>query len=277
MLFGSTDLRPWLVAAVLAAAAIGGLALGPAGPPAFAADSPPPATTTPATTPTTTTPVPETAPVTTTPAPDKAPVPPPKTKTKTTPATPTRPARTQKAPYVPPPVSSGTVAPRAVVPLQPVRPVVKRPAQLSAKAKAKAQAKAKAVATQQARAKELARARAQANSRARAKAQAELAAILSLPWMPREPVSAAGSSPTLSFAPAADSSIGLRAVTLLLASLGIALLALAALGAPVLGVVAGRHPGAATALYDRRTEIALAGVSLLVGITILAALTRWMT
>lgn len=275
MLFGSTDLRPWLVAAVLAAAAIGGLSLGPAGPPAFAADSPPPppaTTTTP-----TTTPAPETAPVTTTPAPDKAPVPPPKTKT--TPATPTRPARTQKAPYVPPPVSSGTVAPRAVVPLQPVRPVVKRPAQLSAKAKAQAQAKVKALALalaqQQAQAKELARAQAQANARARAKAQAELAAILSLPWMPREPVSAAGSPPTLSFAPT-DSSVRLRAVTLLLASLGIALLALAALGAPVLGV-AGRHPGAATALYDRRTEIALAGVSLLVGITILAALTRWMT
>ena len=276
MLFGSTDLRPWLAAAVLAAAAIGGLSLGPAGPPAFAADSPPPATTTPTTTtPTTTpTPAPETAPVTTTPAPDKAPVPPPKTKTKTTPATPTRPARTQKAPYVPPPVSSGTVAPRAVVPLQPVRPVVKRPAQLSAKAKAQAKVKALALAQQQAQAKELARAQAQANARARAKAQAELAAILSLPWMPREPVSAAGSSPTLSFGPA---SVRLRAVTLLLASLGIALLALAALGAPVLGVVAGRHPGAATALYDRRTEIALAGVSLLVGITILAALTRWMT
>lgn len=270
MLFGSTDLRPWLVAAVLAAAAIGAPAFGPAGPAAFAADSPPP--------PPTTTPAPETPPVTTTPAPDKAPVPPPKTKK--TPATPTRPARTQKAPYVPPPVSSGTVAPRAVVPVQPLRPVVTRPAQVSAKAQAKAKAKAKAqqqALAQQARAKELARAQAQANARARAKAQAELEATLWLPWAPREPVSAAGSPPTLSFAPTAGSSVRLRAVTLLLASLGIALLALAALGAPVLGVVAGRHPGAATALYDRRTEIALAGVSLLVGITILAALTRLMT
>ncbi len=253
MLSGTTDVRPWLAVAVLAAAGIGTPVLGPAARAASAADSPP-----------TTTPAPEAPPVTTTPAPiptpDKAPVPAAKPKSKPKP----KPA----APHVSTPSSSRAVAPR-IVPAQPVRPVVTRPA-----ATQSVQPSAGAKATQHAR---KVKAQATAKAKARARAKAEAAAAVSLPRQPREPLAVTGHPPALPFAPAADSRDGLRIVTLVLASVGVALLALAVLGAPAMEVVAARHLGAATALYERRTEIAVAGISLLVGLTILAALARWMT
>ena len=67
----------------------------------------------------------------------------------------------------------------------------------------------------------------------------------------------------------------LRTVALALALIAAALLALAAIGPPAARAVAGAHAGIVAAIDDRRTEIAVAAVSLLAGVTILAALSRW--
>ena len=67
----------------------------------------------------------------------------------------------------------------------------------------------------------------------------------------------------------------LSTVALALALIAAALLAVAAIGPPAARAVAGAHVGIVAALDDRRTEIAVAALSLLAGVTILAALSRW--
>ena len=144
--------------------------------------------------------------------------------------------------------------------------------QQAAKTKARAQAKAKAKAAAKVKAT------ARAKARAHAAAQARIAALASVRHAPREPVAATVAAP----APPVRTVLSSRAVhgdlstvALALALIAATLLAVAAIGPPAARAVAGAHVGIVAALDDRRTEIAVAALSLLAGVTILAALSRW--
>ncbi len=145
----------------------------------------------------------------------------------------------------------------------------------AAKAKAKARARAKA--------KAVAQAKARARATARAEAQARIAALASVRHAPREPDAvslaaapvAAAPPPAPAFLASHGVHSDLGTVALALALIAAALLAFAAIGPPAARVVAGTHVGIVSALDDRRTEIAVAALSLLAGVTILAALSRW--
>jgi len=260
MLLGTTGSRCCLVA-LLTVGAIAPSALA-----SIRADSPPPTT---ATAPATTTPDTATTPAAT-PAPDKAPPqpPPPKKNAQKPETTTTAPVR----PAVSPVVTQAPAAP-AQVPAAPQLPAAPSAhAQQAAKAAAVAAAKAKA------RAKAKALARTKALARARAAERARVAALASVRHFPREPFAVSvvpPPPPVRTFASSGGVRNDLGAVALALAAIAGLLLALAVVAPPAVRVVAGTHPEVASALYGHRTEITVAAVSLLAGVTILAALSRW--